>query len=349
MGLTQGEKAAIEKARRGGTAELAVDLDDAACACLLALVASDLGITVPGLPAPPLEFFSTDPERLRLDNVVFPDLIARAADLNRDAVTFFLCLASLHKARLKYARIVAHQPIPTMDQVGPRGLLQFGTMSARALTGFLLWRKWIFDIDNRAAQETGYVFEPIIAHSIGGAPAAGRRSPIKRRADQTKGRQVDCIVSKRAYEFKLRVTIAASGQGRWGEELAFPEDCRASGYRPVLVVFDPTVNTKLTELQKAFDTAGGETYVGDAAWKHLDTQAGPTMARFLDKYVRDPLTALLAEVPSGAPPRLSLSMSDSALTIDVAGETATLARGTPYEPGEPDPLPDDVSDELPGP
>ena len=29
----------------------------------------------------------------------------------------------------------------------------------------------------------------------------------------------------KAYEFKLRVTIAASGQGRWKEELDFPSDC----------------------------------------------------------------------------------------------------------------------------
>ena len=44
----------------------------------------------------------------------------------------------------------------------PRGLLQYGGMSPKTLAGFLLWRKWIFDIDNRAGQETGYLFEPII-------------------------------------------------------------------------------------------------------------------------------------------------------------------------------------------
>ena len=34
------------------------------------------------------------------------------------------------------------------------------------------------------------------------------------------------------------MTIAASGQGRWKEELDFPADCKASGYVPVLVVLD---------------------------------------------------------------------------------------------------------------
>ena len=73
---------------------------------------------------------------------------------------------------MKYANILRLQPIPTMDQVGPRGLLQYGSFSAEALTAFLLWRKWIFDIDNRAGQETGYLFEPIIAAAIGGTPAS---------------------------------------------------------------------------------------------------------------------------------------------------------------------------------
>ena len=36
---------------------------------------------------------------------------------------------------------------------------------------------------------------------------------------------MDCLCNDRAYEIKIRMTIAASGQGRWGEELEFPEDC----------------------------------------------------------------------------------------------------------------------------
>jgi hypothetical protein len=30
--------------------------------------------------------------------------------------------------------------------------------------------EWLYDIDNRSAQETGYLFEPILAAAIGGIP-----------------------------------------------------------------------------------------------------------------------------------------------------------------------------------
>lgn len=350
MGLTQGEKATIEKVRTGGAADLAVRLDDDVCACLLSVVASDLALKIKDLPQAPAAFFSPEPERLRLPGVDFASFIARAVDENREVLTYFTCLAKLHKARLKYGQILAHQAIPTMDQVGPRGLLQFGTMTSRALTGFLLWRKWMYDIDNRAAQETGYVFEPIIAHSIGGVPWAARNSPIRRREDGAKGRQVDCVVEKRAYEFKLRVTTAASGQGRWKEELSFPTDCIASGYKPVMIVFDPTPNAKLTELERAFRSVGGEAYVGDAAWHHLETEAGPTMGRFLEKYVREPINALLNEAPSdNLPPKLSLSMTASLLTVRLGNELVRLPRGEPSTPDEPDSIPDDVNDDFLGP
>ena len=112
--------------------------------------------------------------------------------LQNDADSYFLCIASLHRARLKYEQFLRAQPIPTIDQVGPRGLLQFGSLKPDALAGLLFWRKWIFDIDNRAGQETGYLFEPIIANAIGGVAASASRSPVKRKGAGT-GRQVDCI------------------------------------------------------------------------------------------------------------------------------------------------------------
>ena len=100
---------------------------------------------------------------------------------------------------------------------------------------------------------------------------------------------MDCVVDRDAYEFKIRVTIAASGQGRWGEEIAFPEDCAASGFRPILVVLDPTPNQRLTDLANAFRAANGLVYIGDDAWAHLEGRAGPTMAVFLENYVRKPV------------------------------------------------------------
>jgi len=41
-------------------------------------------------------------------------------------------------------------------------MLQYGQADPAALAVLLTWRKWIYDIDNRAAQETGYVFEPAL-------------------------------------------------------------------------------------------------------------------------------------------------------------------------------------------
>jgi hypothetical protein len=176
-----------------------------------------------------------------------------------------------------------------MVQVAPRSLLEFGIIASPALASWMTWRKWFYDIDNRAAQETGYLFEPILASVLGGVSYGSRNSPIRRRTDAAKGRQADCIVGKTAYEFKLRVTIAASGQGRFGEELDFAEDCRASGFRPVLLVLDPTPSDRLADLSAEYDRVGGAALTGDAAWGHLEEQAGPTMATFVEKYVRRPI------------------------------------------------------------
>ena len=198
-------------------------------------------------------------------------------------------------------------------------------MSPTALVAFLAWRKWLYDTDNRAAQETGYLFEPILAAAIGGAPVSAARSPVRRKKDSAKGRQVDCIKGTIAYEFKLRVTIAASGQGRWEEELTFPEDCRASNYTPVLVVLDATDKPKLTELQAAFSAAGGESYSGDAAWRMLESEAGPVMGVFLDRYVRAPVNELLAPAPARLAD-LHLAQRHGALELRVGDESLVISR-----------------------
>ena len=300
MALTQGQKAVVTRAQSLGGGGQAVALSDEACAYLVGVIVRDLGLQ----DRFPEIVYRTDSQkyrkrcpsssvpvrlsRLEFAAVPFLAMFERLVGLDADSDVYFACLAALHKARLKYERILETQAVPTIDQVGPRGLLQYGGMSPKTLAGFLLWRKWIFDIDNRAGQETGYLFEPIIAAAVGGVPASAKRSPIKRRKDNKKGRQVDCLSEKRAYEIKLRMTIAASGQGRWGEELDFPEDCRQSGYVPVLVVLDPTPSQKLTELRAAFLSAAGEVYVGQEAWAHLEGLAGSTMARFLGRYVHAP-------------------------------------------------------------
>jgi len=266
--LTISLRTYLNEAQAAGT-ELGIGLTVDQCTYLLLRIAEDLGqrqrLVNPG-PAEITEFFTAaDPATLAVvgrDAYEMEELFDELVRLVPNADIYFHCLSALQKRRLKYARILQYQPIPTILQVGPRGLLQYGSLSSRALSAFMFWRKWMFDIDNRAGQETGYVFEPIVVRSIGGTPASAKTSPVRRRLNPEKGRQVDCILDGRVYEIKLRITIAASGQGRWGEEKDFPADCVASGYVPVLIVFDDTQADKLDELKAIFEDAGGEVFVG---------------------------------------------------------------------------------------
>jgi hypothetical protein len=279
---------------------LSIYLEDCELAKLIWVVLNDVGRLelASGIVNPPrthetgyylipLEWFS---ESFNLDD--FTAFYLECARYIPDFDTFFECLCELHKRRKKYNLILSAQPLPTMLQVAPRALLEFGGVPAPALASWLTWRKWFFDIDNRAAQETGYLFEPVLAAALGGAPCGARNSPIKRANDASRGRQVDCLVGRVAYEFKLRVTIAASGQGRFREELEFARDCRASHFTPILLVLDPTPNDRLTELVAEFEICGGRAYIGDEAWRHLEDEAGVTMATFVEKYVRGPIAAL---------------------------------------------------------
>ena len=140
MGLTQAQRAMIEKARTGGGSGQAIALTDAACAYLVAVIVNDLRLQnhFPELPDEVPELFECrDLASLTVTDIPFPPLIDRLVSLNSDADTFFVCLANLHKRRLKYERILQTQPIPTIEQVGPRGLLQYGTIGPRALAGLL--------------------------------------------------------------------------------------------------------------------------------------------------------------------------------------------------------------------
>ena len=350
MTLSNAQLAMIERARSVGGGEQGVALSDEACAYLVATIARDLGSSAIPVPSDLPPFFSrVHPSLLVLKGRDFRRDLAELLKNIPDADTYFVCLAKLHKSRLKYQRILETQPIPTMDQVGPRGLLQYGHLGPAALVGLLLWRKWFFDLDNRAGQESGYLFEPIIASAIGGVSAGAGKSPVRRHTDRAKGRQVDCIKDRRAYELKLRVTIAASGQGRWREELDFPKDCLESGFEPVLVVLDPTANTKLSQLIKAFQNAGGETYVGEEAWRHLEGQAGATMTRFLENYVRKPLNDLIASRSDSLPPLQATAFADR-IEISVANETLDISRPPgAAEPESADLLAEDVDEEAGGP
>jgi len=211
-----------------------------------------------------------------------------------DFSTYLRCLAELHKRRRKYAMILQNQPFPSMEQISPRSLIEYGGIHSKALMSWLTWRKFFYDLDNRAAQETGYLFEPILAAAIGGEQKSAKARVVFRTDDPTRGRQVDCWKvlpdgQKLAYEFKLRVTIAASGQGRFKEETQFAEDAFNSGVVPVLLVLDSTMNARLDDLQKSYTSKGGRVYLGKDAWSHLECEAGDIMSRFINKYVRLPI------------------------------------------------------------
>ncbi len=351
MGLTKSQAAIWQKARSLSNSDQAVVLTDGMCSYVLATIVLDLGLSnrFPELPRALPPFFNDGPlASLVVEGHDCRSLYERLVAANPDADTYFACLAALHKARLKYEAILSTQPIPTLEQVGPRGLLQYGKLSGIALAGLLFWRKWFFDIDNRAGQETGYLFEPIIAYAIGGTPAPAKKSPVRRHNDTTKGRQVDCLLEKRAYELKIRVTIAASGQGRWQEELDFPLDCRQSGFKPVFVCMDSTPNPKLTALIKAFRGQNGEVYVGEAAWEHLEELAGATMSRFLERYVRTPIQDLLEKAGEGLPDLTAKWTKD---TIDlVVGEDVLHINRHPEDDhgSNEDAMPADADDKIPG-
>ncbi|MFQ5615273.1 MAG: restriction endonuclease [Anaerolineales bacterium] len=254
-----------------------------------------------------------------------------AIGIHEDFGLYYYNLCSLHKRRLKYQRILSTQPRPNMDQIGPRSLLEYGICDARFLFTWMIWRKWIFDIDNRAAQETGYLFEPVLASCLGGESIGARNSPVKRldenRNPTHKGRQIDCYVGDLdlAYELKLRVTIAASGQGRFAEELSFPLECQAAGLTPILLVLDPTPSTRLTELKRAYEEAGGHAFIGNATWKHMEQQAGEIMSTFLDKYIRLPL-ATMSEPDTEEIQNMRLSWSDDTIAIETTGARYEIAR-----------------------
>lgn len=301
MHLNLEQKQLLTKARvLGQGRSLPVQLSDLELTKLIMVILFDTGnehllppsIIVPCKRTPeyyeiPLQWFS-EPGGYEH----FYELYSLCIEQIEDFETYFKCLCELHKRRRKYAMILEAQPLPTMLQVAPRSLLEYGALANPALASWITWKKWFYDIDNRAAQETGYLFEPILANALGGSPFSARTSPIKRTKDRNKGRQVDCIAGEDAYEFKLRVTVAASGQGRFGEEIDFAADCRASGFNPVLVVLDPTPSHRLTDLAEAFAAAGGSVYVGEEAWKHLEQRSGPTMATFIEKYVRAPISQM---------------------------------------------------------
>ena len=333
-------KKVFSAARILGNGDDRVALSENELFCLLAQCCRDLTVAarVSRLPelsiAPPSTDYYRIPltwfQRPQTDCPSAPALVeslALCVAHEADFRLYFENLAALHKRRLKYQRILSTQPRPTMNQIGPRSLLEFGGVNDALLASWLVWRKWIFDVDNRAAQETGYLFEPVLASCLGGEAVGSKNSPVKRLNEHGEptgeGRQIDCYDGENqlAYEFKLRVTIAASGQGRFAEELSFPREAHAAGLTPVLIVLDPTPSPRLDELVAAFKINRGNHYVGVDAWAHMESKAGKTMAVFLDRYIRPPLTEMAKQEDAG-PETIQLSWTRN--EIRVQGTNASI-------------------------
>lgn len=303
MGSEAFYRSIYTKCKMHGSADAQVVISDGELYSLLCLTIENLNwsfdeLNINSLELPnsdyykiPINWFE-DQKNIDTDPETIINAIKSGFQKNNDFSLFLENLSALHRRRVKYKRILSSQPIPNMDQIGPRVLLEYGGCDTTLLANWMVWRKWIYDIDNRSAQETGYLFEPLLASCLGGEPVGSRNSPVKRLdvngKPTNKGRQIDCLVpnNKRTYELKLRVTIAASGQGRFGEELSFPTESMAAGYIPVLLVLDPTPSDRLTELSNKYLECGGKFYHGESAWAHMEEEAGDVVSVFIEKYIK---------------------------------------------------------------
>ncbi|MBV2163531.1 MAG: hypothetical protein KUL80_04580 [Comamonas sp.] len=325
------------KCKMHGTGEAQVVISDGELGALLSIALDDLEwshneLKITKISPPcgdyykiPMEWFDSQSN----NTVQAADIIRSLEscfDKDNDFGLFFENLTALHRRRVKYRRILSAQPMPNMDQIGPRSLLEYGQCDSDLLANWMVWRKWIYDIDNRSAQETGYLFEPLLASCLGGKPVGSRNSPVKRLdangIPTNQGRQIDCLVpsTNRTYELKLRVTIAASGQGRFGEELSFAEESSAAGFIPVLLVLDPTPSHRLTELSEKYLSCGGAFYHGEDAWSHMEQEAGAVVSVFIEKYIK-PAIQGIEEVQIDYPKSLNLRWSDQ--TIEISNEMAS--------------------------
>ncbi len=330
------------KCRIHGAGDAQVTISDQEIYALIVLTINDLEWSFPELGIEPIELPSTNYYEINLDwfeglenSDVAPEKILSSLtacfNKDQDFALFIENLSALHRRRIKFKRILSNQPIPTIDQIGPRILLEYGTCDIELLANWMTWRKWIYDIDNRSAQETGYLFEPILASSLGGESVGARNSPIKRIDENgnstNSGRQVDCLIadSNTAYELKLRVTIAASGQGRFGEELSFPVECQAAGYKPILLVLDPTPSHRLAELSKKYLDCGGSLFQGDQAWAHMEEQAGNIMSVFIEKYIK-PAIKLIDDLEIKLPQKISLEWYGDSIKISNDSVSYNISR-----------------------
>ena len=181
MPITAEIRKSFSAARILGNGDDRVTLSENELFCLLSQCCRDLGLAariskLPVLSSPPPgnDYYRLPLAWFQIPQAGCPSAAALVESLAEcvahepDFRLYFENIATLHKRRVKYQRILSTQPKPTMNQIGPRSLLEFGGVNDGLLASWLVWRKWIFDVDNRAAQETGYLFEAVLASCLGG-------------------------------------------------------------------------------------------------------------------------------------------------------------------------------------
>lgn len=308
--MNQSQKLFYRQFSQHGTGDAKVEISASEVALLLFIAYHDIHGIFPSQDFPAISILAikgfyqmTFAEISQLPEISKDDCFellenAGATNVSDNIYLYLKNLCDLYRRRYKYDKILQTQPFPNADQVAPRSLLEYGKCEDSLLATWLEWRKWFFDIDNRSGQETGYVFEPILASCLGGVSVSHTSSPVKRLNEsghRTKeGRQVDCYIeeAREVYELKMRVTIAASGQGRFKEEMSFPHEAKVSGLTPILVVFDETKSALLTKLKAQFKKYGGKCFIGQAAWDMLYDKAGKEMSLFIRKYIYPPVQAM---------------------------------------------------------
>src|SRR5262249_25693346 len=132
-------KKSFSAARILGNGDDRVTLSETELFCLLTQCCRDLAISgsiskLPPLSAPPpnADYYRLPWEWLQPMRQTCPPASALVESLaacvahEADFRLYFENLAALHKRRLKYQRILSGQPKPTINQVGPRSLLEFG-------------------------------------------------------------------------------------------------------------------------------------------------------------------------------------------------------------------------------
>jgi len=96
------------------------------------------------------------------------------------------------------------------------------------------------------------------------------------------------------YAYQIKSSARDVSLDRWdhADELSVPAECCALGCIPRLVVFDARGPFALNDLVRAYETHGGEVFLGEAAWAHVTEHASKNLRICINRYCRDPLSLI---------------------------------------------------------